>query len=97
MAKTVRRYHNCVPTGELYTGIESAVITNGTEGILKITVTDPARPLAPLKEYIQNVAPGATATIPAGLLDRDGVAITSGDVVVIVEGSTVPEMVITAV
>lgn len=94
MPKTIKRYHNCVPTGETYTGIESAVITNGTEGILKITVANPERPLEPLKEYIVNTQPGAVATIPAGLLDRSGVAITSAEIVVIVEGQTVPEMVI---
>lgn len=94
MAKTIKRYHNCVPTGDTYDGTESAVTTNGTEGILKVTVANPERPLEPLKEYIVDTQPGAVATLPAGLLDRNGDAITDAEIVVIVEGQTVPEMVI---
>ena len=92
---TIKRYFNCIPTGAAYTGAADSSIVNGTEGIMKVTVTNPARPLEPMKEYIVNVQPGATATVPAGLMDRDGVAITSGsEIVVIVEGSTVPLTVI---
>ena len=87
---TIKRFHNCIPTGDTYTGAEDTSVVNETEGILKVTITNPARPLEPMKEYIVNVQPGATATIPAGLLDREDVAITSADIVIIVEGSTVP-------
>ncbi len=77
---TIKRYFNCIPTGTAY-----------TEGIMKVTVTNPARQLEPMKEYIVDVQPGATATVPAGLLDRDGAPITANsEIVVIVEGSTVP-------
>ena len=87
---TITRYFNCIPTGESYTGAELSTTVNGTEGILKVTIGNPDRPLEPMKEYIVNVQPGGTATIPAGLLARDGTPITSAEVVVIVEGSTVP-------
>ena len=88
---TIKRYNNCIPTGETYTGSELSASVNATEGILKVTICNPDRPLEPMKEYIVDVQPGDTATIPAGLLKRDGVtAITSAEVVVIVEGSTVP-------
>ena len=87
---TIKRYFNCIPTGAAYTGAEDTSIVNGTEGIMKVTVTNPARLLEPMKEYIVDVQPGDTATVPAGLLDRDGVAITASEIVVIVEGSTVP-------
>ncbi len=88
---TIKRYFNCIPTGVAYTGAADSTIVNGTEGIMKVTVTNPARPLEPMKEYIVDVQPGGTADVPAGLLDRDGVAITTGsEIVVIVEGSTVP-------
>lgn len=97
MAVTVKRYHNCAPVGESYAGNEYTGVTNGTEGILKVTVVNPDRPLEPLKEYIENVQPGGTCTLPAGLLDRNGDAITDAEVVVIVEGSTVPVMEIGAV
>jgi|LGOV01.1.fsa_nt_gb hypothetical protein len=97
MAIYVRRYHNCTPltddAGAIvpYTG-SGVTVTNDTEGILKVTVTNPARQLEPLKEYILNIEPGAVGTIPATLLDRDGVAITTqSECVAIVEGSTVPE------
>ena len=87
---TIKRYNNCIPTGETYAGAELSTTVNATEGILKVTIGNPDRPLEPMKEYIVDVQPGATATIPAGLLDREGAAITSAEVVVIVEGSTVP-------
>ena len=97
MAIFVRRYHNCTPlatdAGAVvpYTGA-AVTVTNDTEGILKVTVTNPARQLEPLKEYIVDIQPGSTGDIPAGLLDRDGVAITTqSECVAIVEGSTVPE------
>jgi len=91
MATIVKRYNNCLPTGGAYTGAEMVdEVDNQTEGILKVTITNPARPLEPMKEYIIDVQPGEKATIPAGLLDRDGQAITAALVVVIVEGSTVP-------
>ncbi len=97
MAIYVRRYFNCVPLTsdagviQAYGGGQIDVV-NDTEGILKVTVTNPARQLEPLKEYIVNIAPGTTGSIPAGLLDRDGVAITTqSECVAIVEGSTVPE------
>ena len=90
MAKTVKRYMNCMPVGESYTGTAYTAVTNSTEGILKVTITNPSRPLEPLKEYIDNVIPGGTCNLPAGLKDRDGTAITSAEVVIIVEGSTVP-------
>lgn len=87
---TIKRYMNCIPTGSTYTGAEDTSVVNETEGILKVTVTNPDRPLEPMKEYIVNVQPGDTATVPAGLMDRDGSLITSAEIVVIVEGSTVP-------
>lgn len=88
---SIKRYFNCIPTGVQYTGVEDTSITNDTEGIMKVTITNPARPLEPMKEYIVDVQPGKAATVPAGLLDRDGVPITTGsEIVVIVEGSTVP-------
>jgi len=97
MAIYVRRYHNCTPLAtdagvvSAYTGA-AVTVTNDTEGILKVTVTNPARQLEPLKEYIVNIQPGATGDIPAGLLDRDGAAITGqSECVAIVEGQTVPE------
>ena len=85
---------NCVPTGETYTGSALSTTVNATEGILKVTIGNPDRVLEPMKEYIVNVQPGDTATIPAGLLKRDGTPVTSAEVVVIVEGSTVPLTVI---
>lgn len=95
MAKTIKRYFNCIPTGVDYTGAEDTSITNGTEGIMKITVTNPKRQLEPMKEYIVNVQPGQVATVPAGLKDREGTAITANsEIVVIVEGSTVPTTVV---
>jgi hypothetical protein len=94
MAKTIKRYNNCTPVGESYTGAAYVGVTNGTEGILKVTIGNPDRPLEPMKEYIDNVKPGGTCKLPAGLTDRKGVAITSAEVVVIVEGSTVPVTVI---
>lgn len=98
MAVTVKRYHNCAPVGEDYAGTEYTGVTNGTEGILKVTIANPDRPLEPMKEYIDNVQPGDTCTLPAGLLKRDGVtAVGTVEVVVIVEGSTVPVMEIGAV
>lgn len=94
----VRRYHNCTPLHDLTAGTilpyegDAVTVFNDTEGILKVTVTNPARQLEPLKEYIVNIQPGVSGDIPAGLLDRDGVAITTqSECVVIVEGSTVPE------
>jgi len=91
---TIKRFHNCIPTGGKYTGVADTSVTNETEGILKVTIANPARPLEPMKEYINDVQPGGTSDLPAGLLDRDGVAITTADIVVIVEGSTVPLTVI---
>ena len=81
---------NCIPVGENYTGAKYVGVTNETEGVLKVTIVNPARPLEPMKEYINDVQPGQACDIPAGLLDREGVAITTAEVVVIVEGSTVP-------
>jgi len=90
MAIYVRRYHNCTPLTDdagavvPYTG-SGVSVTNDTEGILKVTVTNPSRQLEPLKEYIVDIK-------PAGLLDRDCAAITTqSECVAIVEGSTVPE------
>lgn len=97
MAVTIKRYHNSYPVGESYTGAEYTGVTNGTEGILKVTVANPDRPLEPLKEYIEDVQPGGTCALPAGLLDRNGDAITDAEVLVIVEGSTVPVMEVGAV
>ncbi len=95
MANTVKRYDNCLPTGGTYTGAKMTdEVVNATEGVLKVTIGNPSRPMEPMKEYIINVPVGGKATIPAGLKDRDGAAITSAEVVVIVEGSTVPVMVI---
>ncbi len=97
MAIYVRRYHNCTPlatdAGAAVPYVGNAVtVTNDTEGILKVTVTNPARQLEPMKEYIVNIQPGTTGDIPAGLLDRDGVAVTTqSECVAIVEGQTVPE------
>ena len=97
MAIYIRRYHNCTPlhtsAGVVVPYVGVAVpVTNNTEGILKVTVTNPARQLEPLKEYIVDIQPGATANIPASLLDRDGDAITTqSECVAIVEGSSVPE------
>ena len=95
MPNTVQRYNNCLPTGGAYTGAEMVdEVTNETEGILKVTITNPARQMEPMKEYIINVQPGDSATIPAGLLDREGNPITAALVCIIVEGSTVPLTVI---
>ena len=94
MAKVVKRYNNCLPVGENYTGAKYVGVTNSTEGILKVTIGNPDRPLEPMKEYIQNVAPGDACDLPAGLKNREGVAITQAEVVIIVEGSTVPTTVI---
>ena len=94
MAKTIKRYDNCTPVGESYTGAAYVAVTNATEGILKVTIGNPDRPMEPMKEYIDNVAPGGTCNLPAGLKKRDGTAITAAEVVIIVEGSTVPVTVI---
>ena len=99
MATYVRRYHNCTPlldsTGaaNAYTTAGGAIaVTNDTEGILKVTITNPARQLEPMKEYILNIAPGTTVNYTTGLTDRDDAAITAqSELVAIVEGSTVPE------
>ncbi len=97
MAIYVRRYHNCTPLtaddGSIVPYAGSGVtVTNDTEGILKVTVTNPERQLEPLKEYILDIQPGTDGIIPAGLLDRNGDAITTqSECVAIVEGQTVPE------
>jgi hypothetical protein len=99
MAIYVRRYHNCTPLLD-HTGAHSAyttaggaiAVTNDTEGILKVTITNPARPQEPMKEYILDVQPGTTTNFTTGLTDRDGNAITAdSELVAIVEGQTVPE------
>ena len=94
----VRRYHNCTPLHDLTAGTilpyegDAVTVYNDTEGLLKVTVTNPARQLEPLKEHIVEIAPGTSGDIPAALTDRDGDAITTqSECVAIVEGSTVPE------
>lgn len=92
---TIKRYFNCIPTGVAYTGVADSTIVNGTEGIMKVTVTNPQRPLEPMKEHIIDVQPGDTANVPAGLLDRNGDLIAlNSEIVVIVEGSTAPTTVV---
>lgn len=100
MAIYVRRYHNCTPLHDSVTGLPVAyttagaaiAVTNDTEGILKVTITNPARPQEPMKEYILDIQPGTTANFTTGLNDRTGAAITADSIIVaIVEGQTVPE------
>ena len=99
MASFVRRYHNCTPlldsagAQQAYTTAGGAIsVTNDTEGLLKVTITNPARQLEPMKEYILNIAPGTTANFTTGLTDRDDADITAqSELVAIVEGQTVPE------
>ena len=102
MAIYVRKYHQCTPLVDhlgavaAYTG-SAVTVTNDTEGIIKVTVTNPSRQQEPLIEYAVTIQPGTTGDVPAGLLDRDGVAITTqSEVVLLTDGSTNTEPLIGA-
>lgn len=102
MAIYVRKYHQCTPlvthlgAVATYTGAAVAV-TNDSEGIIKVTVTNPKRQQEPLIEHAVVIQPGTTANVPAGLLDRTGAAITTqSEVVLLTDGSTNTEPLIGA-